>query len=288
MGDRLLLEDVRFYGHHGVSKAEQAVGVWFSVDAELAVDLTPAAVSDDLASAVDYGVVARRIVEIGTQGRVNLIERLAGQIAQALLREFPAQQVRVRVRKLTPPHAGAGRHARSSSWSGRADAARLPLARLEPRRPAGAPARGRAAPAERRSGAGGRLAALRVGALGGGAGPDGSRAALVPELCARDRDGAAAANPARSPAGDRGRAGPHAHARTHAGGAAVHARTVDIDIIFYGDEVISVPDDMHVPHLLAAERAFVLRPLADIAPELTHPTLYRLVRELLDRARRRA
>jgi len=59
-------------------------------------------------------------------------------------------------------------------------------------------------------------------------------------------------------------------------------RTVDIDIIFYGDEVISVPDDLHVPHLLAAERAFVLRPLADIAPELTHPTLYRSVRELLD------
>jgi 7,8-dihydroneopterin aldolase/epimerase/oxygenase len=101
-GDRLHLEDVRFYGHHGVSKAEQTVGVWFSVDAELAVDLTPAATSDDLGSAIDYGRVARRIVEIGTQGRVNLIERLAGQIAQALLREFPAQQVRVRVRKLTP------------------------------------------------------------------------------------------------------------------------------------------------------------------------------------------
>jgi 2-amino-4-hydroxy-6-hydroxymethyldihydropteridine diphosphokinase len=58
-------------------------------------------------------------------------------------------------------------------------------------------------------------------------------------------------------------------------------RTVDIDIIFYGDEVISVPDDIHVPHLLAAERAFVLRPLADIAPELTHPTLYRSIRDLL-------
>jgi len=104
--DRLLLEDVRFYGHHGVSKAEQTVGVWFSVDAELAVDLAPAAVSDDLAAAVDYGKVARRIVEIGTEGRVNLIERLAGLIAQALLREFPVRQVRVRVRKLTPPLQG--------------------------------------------------------------------------------------------------------------------------------------------------------------------------------------
>ncbi len=104
--DRLLLEDVRFFGHHGASRAEQTVGVWFSVDAELAVDLAPAALSDDLAAAVDYGAVARRIVEIGTEGRVNLIERLAGLIAQALLREFPADQVRVRVRKLTPPLEG--------------------------------------------------------------------------------------------------------------------------------------------------------------------------------------
>jgi 2-amino-4-hydroxy-6-hydroxymethyldihydropteridine diphosphokinase len=60
------------------------------------------------------------------------------------------------------------------------------------------------------------------------------------------------------------------------------ARTVDIDIVFYGSRVISVPDQLHVPHLLAHERGFVLRPLADLAPALEHPTLYRSVRELLD------
>lgn len=106
MADKLLLDDVRFYAQHGTTKAEQAVGAWFSVDAELAVDLTPAAVSDELGATVDYGRVAHRIVEIGTRTRVNLIERLAGMIAEMLLREFPAEEVRVRVRKLTAPMEG--------------------------------------------------------------------------------------------------------------------------------------------------------------------------------------
>jgi len=59
-------------------------------------------------------------------------------------------------------------------------------------------------------------------------------------------------------------------------------RSMDIDILLYGDEVISVPDDLHVPHLLMAERAFVLRPLVELAPELEHPALYRRFTELLD------
>ena len=104
--DTLTLDDVRFFGRHGVTKAEESVGAWFSVDVALSVDLTPAAVSDDLGAAVDYGAVAKRVVEIGTGARVNLIERLAGLMAEALLREFPAREVRVRLRKMTAPLDG--------------------------------------------------------------------------------------------------------------------------------------------------------------------------------------
>ena len=104
--DKLTLDDVRFFGRHGVTKAEESVGAWFSVDVELGADLAPAAVSDDLAAAIDYGSVAKRVVEIGTGPRVNLIERLAATIAETLLREFPVREVCVRVRKLTAPLDG--------------------------------------------------------------------------------------------------------------------------------------------------------------------------------------
>jgi len=104
--DTIFLENVRFFGHHGVTKAEQTVGAWFTVDVALSLDLAPASLSDDLGATVDYERVARRIVEIGTKERVNLLERLAGLLADALLREFPAREVRLRVRKLTPPMEG--------------------------------------------------------------------------------------------------------------------------------------------------------------------------------------
>jgi dihydroneopterin aldolase len=104
--DRILIDDVRFYGQHGVTKAEQAVGAWFSVDVALTLDLAPAALSDDLRATVDYGDVARRIVDIGTRQRVNLIERLAATMAEALLKDFGADEVRVRLRKLTPAMDG--------------------------------------------------------------------------------------------------------------------------------------------------------------------------------------
>ncbi|HEV8306952.1 MAG TPA: dihydroneopterin aldolase [Methylomirabilota bacterium] len=104
--DILFVEDIRFYGHHGVTEAEQDVGAWFSVDVELTLDLTPAALSDDLEAAVDYGLVVRRVVATGTGERVRLLERLAGILAEVLLREFPAREVTVRVRKVTAPLDG--------------------------------------------------------------------------------------------------------------------------------------------------------------------------------------
>jgi dihydroneopterin aldolase len=77
------------------------------VDVELALDLTPAALADDLDAAVDYRQVVQRVVAVGTGERVRLIERLAGRVCEALLREYPAREITVTVRKLTAPIEGA-------------------------------------------------------------------------------------------------------------------------------------------------------------------------------------
>jgi 2-amino-4-hydroxy-6-hydroxymethyldihydropteridine diphosphokinase len=50
------------------------------------------------------------------------------------------------------------------------------------------------------------------------------------------------------------------------------SRTIDIDILFYGDAIISEPG-LHIPHPELHKRRFTLEPLAEIAPELAHPVL---------------
>jgi 2-amino-4-hydroxy-6-hydroxymethyldihydropteridine diphosphokinase len=57
-------------------------------------------------------------------------------------------------------------------------------------------------------------------------------------------------------------------------------RTLDLDILFYGDQIIET-DRLMVPHPRLHERAFVLVPLSELIPDLIHPTRGMTIRELL-------
>ena len=60
------------------------------------------------------------------------------------------------------------------------------------------------------------------------------------------------------------------------------ARLIDIDLIFYGNEIIDEPN-LKVPHPLMQERDFALIPLAEIAPNFVHPVFGETVLELRNR-----
>ena len=57
-------------------------------------------------------------------------------------------------------------------------------------------------------------------------------------------------------------------------------RPIDLDIIYFGEDVINTPS-LSVPHPRLQERAFVLRPLADIDPDLCDPVTGASIRDML-------
>jgi 2-amino-4-hydroxy-6-hydroxymethyldihydropteridine diphosphokinase len=62
-------------------------------------------------------------------------------------------------------------------------------------------------------------------------------------------------------------------------GKSGEARLIDIDILLYGDTVLESPE-LTIPHPRMAERAFVLEPLAEIAPNTVHPVTGKKIKEM--------
>ncbi|MFH1679654.1 MAG: 2-amino-4-hydroxy-6-hydroxymethyldihydropteridine diphosphokinase [Candidatus Eisenbacteria bacterium] len=62
-------------------------------------------------------------------------------------------------------------------------------------------------------------------------------------------------------------------------------RTIDVDILYFGESVIEEPPRLVVPHPAIPERRFVLLPLAEIDPDLIHPAIGKTQSELLAETR---
>ena len=104
MSDLISIKGIKGFGYHGVFDFEKRDGQDFYVDIEISLNLQEASKSDSLQDSIDYGLVTSIAREEIEGEPVNLIERLAGNIADRILLQFTqAFSVSVTVHKPSAP-----------------------------------------------------------------------------------------------------------------------------------------------------------------------------------------
>ncbi|MFS0646166.1 dihydroneopterin aldolase [Siminovitchia sp. 179-K 8D1 HS] len=105
--DKIFMNEMEFYGYHGVFPEETKLGQRFRVSAVIEADLQPAGCSDDLKATVNYAEVYELCKEIVEGRPYQLIEAVAERIAGAILDSFGmVQSTTIKVIKPGPPIPG--------------------------------------------------------------------------------------------------------------------------------------------------------------------------------------
>jgi dihydroneopterin aldolase len=103
VSDRITLTGLRVFGYHGVFEHEKRDGQDFLIDVTVWLDLTAAAATDDLTQTVHYGELAERVAAIVAGDPRDLIETVAGDIADEVLTDERVREVEVTVHKPSAP-----------------------------------------------------------------------------------------------------------------------------------------------------------------------------------------
>jgi len=101
--DRIELRGLRVRGWHGVLAEERRDGQDFVVDVVASLDLRAAVASDDLTDTLDYGALAMRVAGIVAGAPCDLIETVAGRVADEVLSDGRVLAVEVTVHKPQAP-----------------------------------------------------------------------------------------------------------------------------------------------------------------------------------------
>ncbi|MFS0784833.1 dihydroneopterin aldolase [Shouchella sp. 1P09AA] len=105
--DKIYMNQLFFYGYHGVFPEENKLGQRFLVDLVLELDLQPAADSDDLNESVDYGEIYKSVKKVVEGDPVKLVETIARGICDELFQSFnKIEACTVKVIKPDPPIPG--------------------------------------------------------------------------------------------------------------------------------------------------------------------------------------
>ena len=107
MQNIIRIKNATFYGYHGVLSEEQSVGGKFEADVDIYTNFSEAAKKDSLKQTIDYQKVYSFMYKLALEKKYYLIEALATNIADELIKKFPQiEKVAVRVRKHNPPMGG--------------------------------------------------------------------------------------------------------------------------------------------------------------------------------------
>lgn len=264
--DKITIKNLEVFAHHGVLKEENILGQKFLITAVIEADIRSAGLHDAIGQTIDYAEACHRITQCVTGKTYKLIESVAEQVAQMLLTSYePVRRITVEVAKPWAPimlpleavsvtvqrswhTAYIGLGSNMGDKKGHIESALKLLKADEMTRVRAVSSYYETAP------------------VGGVEQDDFLNAAAEIETLRTPKE-------LLSLIGDIEKAGKRERT-VHWG-----PRTIDLDILLY-DNCIVDEEDLHIPHLEMAKRAFVLEPLNEIAPYAIHPVLGKRVCEL--------
>lgn len=105
--DKIYVNQMEFYGYHGVFPEENRLGQRFVVDLTVLIDLRKAGETDELKYSVNYGELFQVCKEIVEGKPYKLVEAVAEKIASSILQKFPLiTETTIKVIKPDPPIPG--------------------------------------------------------------------------------------------------------------------------------------------------------------------------------------
>ena len=103
--DKIIINDLEVFYRMGVSEEERAAPQRLLISVEMTRDTSAAAATDDLTKTIDYYAVTRRLLKFGEGRNWKLLEKLAADMAKAILAEFAPDEVFIEVKKFVIPEA---------------------------------------------------------------------------------------------------------------------------------------------------------------------------------------